>query len=150
MSQSRSIRKRAGSSEEIRVGARLQYAKVLDQYFFYREGGRVHPGLPNKVIVPHQGGPAAAFLVLRAWADDHGTFTEQWRIENGDGSVVYQSVPREIHMPTRDHTERLQDEVTDLELDVAGVYRAVFSLDDYEVARLEFPVQADGDPPEPA
>lgn len=124
------------------MGARLQYAKVLDQYFFYREGGRVHPGLPNKVVIPHNGGPAAAFLVLRAWSDDHGTFTEQWRIEGPDGAIVYQSVPREIHMPTRSHTERLQDEVSDLDLGaVEGVYRAIFSLDDYEVARVDFPVQ---------
>ena len=124
------------------MGARLQYAKVLDQYFFYREGGRVHPGLPNKVVIPHNGGPAAAFLVLRAWSDDHGTFTEQWRIEGPDGSIVYQSVPREIHMPTRSHTERLQDEVSDLDLGAdEGVYRAIFSLDDYEVARVDFPVQ---------
>jgi hypothetical protein len=131
------------------VGARLQYAKVLDQYFFYREGGRVHPGLPNKVVIPHNGGPAAAFLVLRAWSDDHGTFTEQWRIEGPDGSIVYRSVPREIHMPTRGHTERLRDEITDLDLDgVDGIYRAVFTLDDYEVARVDFPVQLDGDPPD--
>lgn len=124
------------------MGARLQYAKVLDQYFFYREGGRVHPGLPNKVVIPHNGGPAAAFLVLRAWSDDHGTFTEQWRIEGPDRSIVYQSVPREIHMPTRSHIERLQDEVSDLDLGaVEGVYRAVFSLDDYEVAGVDFPVQ---------
>jgi hypothetical protein len=130
------------------VGARLQYAKVLDQYYFYREGGRVHPGLPNKVVVPHHGGPAAAFLVLRAWSDDHGTFTEQWRIEAPDGSIVYQSVPREIHMPTRGHTERLRDEVTDLDLGAAdGTYRAVFSLDDYIVARVDFGVQRDGNPP---
>ncbi|MDQ3661303.1 MAG: hypothetical protein M3454_09645 [Actinomycetota bacterium] len=131
------------------MSARLQYAKVLDQYFFYREGGRVHPGLPNKVIVPHNGGPAAAFLVLRAWSDDHGTFTEQWRIEGFDGSRVYQSVPREIHMPTRSHTERLQDEVSDLVLQAAeGVYRAVFSLDDEEVGRVEFPIQlSEEDPP---
>jgi hypothetical protein len=131
------------------VGARLQYAKVLDQYFFYREGGRVHPGLPNRVVIPHNGGPAAAFLVLRAWSDDHGTFTEQWRIEGPDGSIVYRSVPREIHMPTRAHTERLWDEITDLDLGgVDGLYRAVFTLDDYEVARVDFPVQLDGDPPE--
>lgn len=131
------------------MGARLQYAKVLDQYFFYREGGRVHPGLPNRVVIPHNGGPAAAFLVLRAWSDDHGTFTEQWRIEGPDGSIVYRSVPREIHMPTRGHTERLRDEITDLDLDgVDGIYRAVFTLDDYEVARVDFPVQLDGDPPD--
>ena len=131
------------------MGARLQYAKVLDQYFFYREGGRVHPGLPNRVVIPHNGGPAAAFLVLRAWSDDHGTFTEQWRIEGPDGSIVYRSVPREIHMPTRGHTERLRDEITDLDLDgVDGIYRAVFTLDDYEVARVDFPVRLDGDPPD--
>ena len=124
------------------MGARLQYAKVLDQYFFYQEGGRVHPGLPNRVVIPHSGGPAAAFLVLRAWSDDRGTFTEQWRIEGPDGSVVYQSVPREIHMPTRGHTEKLRDEVSDLVLGPdGGVYRAVFSLDDNEVARVDFPVQ---------
>ena len=94
------------------------------------------------MVIPHNGGPAAAFLVLRAWSDDHGTFTEQWRIEGPDRSIVYQSVPREIHMPTRSHTERLQDEVSDLDLGaVEGVYRAIFSLDDYEVARVDFPVQ---------
>lgn len=128
------------------MGARLVYAKVLDQYLFYSQGGRVHPGLANKVVARREGGPTAAFLVLRAWGDDHGTFTEQWRIENPEGTVLYESVPREIHLASKDHLERLEDEVVDLEVDGAsGNYRAVFLLDELEVARVSFPVEPEGD-----
>jgi hypothetical protein len=124
------------------MGARLHYAKVLDQYLFLAQGGRVHPGLPNKVVARTEGGRTAAFLVLRAWGDDHGTFTEQWRIESPQGSVLYESVPREIHLASKGHLERLEDEVADLEVDGAGDdYLAVFSLDEHEVARVTFAVE---------
>ena len=124
------------------MGARLHYAKVLDQYLFYSQGGRIHPGLVNKVMARPADDRTAAFLVLRGWGDDHGTFTEQWRIESPRGAVLYESVPREIHLASRAHLERLEDEVSDLEVDGAGDdYLAVFSLDDREVARVAFSVQ---------
>jgi hypothetical protein len=130
------------------LGARLQYAKVVDQYLFYAEGGRVHPGLRNKVVLHDEPGRTGAFLVLRAWGDDHGTFTEQWRIESPGGTSLYESVPREIHLATVEHVERLTDEVSDLELDYAADdYRVVFVLDDREVARVGFVVEADGSSP---
>ena len=61
------------------MGARLQYAKVIDRELFYSRGGRIHPGLVNEVALKDGQVVAGAFLVLRAWTDDHGSFTEQWR-----------------------------------------------------------------------
>ena len=128
------------------MGARLQYAKVIDRKAFLIKGGRVHPGLENEVVVNGEPGKAAAFLVLRAWVDDHGTFTEQWRIEAPGGLRVYESVPRELHMPTTSHVERLEDEVVDLDIDFAADdYNLIFSLDERDVARVTFPVRMDGE-----
>jgi hypothetical protein len=123
------------------MGARLQYAKVIDRERYYARGGRVHPRLENEVVLASEPGSTGAFLVLRAWTDDHGSFTEQWRIESPAGLTVYRSVAREIHLATRDHVESLEDEVADLELDYAADdYSVVFSLDDREVARATFAV----------
>src|SRR5919202_2856734 len=107
------------------MGARLNYAKVIDRNEFDARGGKVHPGLPNFVVVRDEPGRAGAFLVLRGWVDDHGTFTEQWRLESPGGMSIYESVPREIHLPTPEHVERLEDEVSDLELE--------YTADDYNV-----------------
>jgi len=127
------------------MGARLHYAKVIDRELFYARGGKVYPGLDNKVFVQEEPGRAGAFLVLRGWSDDRGSSTEQWRIEGPGGTVVYESLPREIHMATASHTERLEDEVSDLELDYASDdYNVVFYLDEHEVARVRFPVEVDG------
>lgn len=123
------------------MGARLYYAKVVDRELFYTRGARIHPGLPNEVVLLDEPGPAGAFLVMRGWGDDHGTFTEQWRIEGPAGGVVYQSAPRELHLATRTHLERLEDEIADLEFDYAADdYNVVFTLDDHEVARVRFSV----------
>ena len=123
------------------LGARLDYAKVIDRELFYNRGGKVHPGLENQVIIQQEPGQAGAFLVLRGWNDDHGSLTEQWRIEAPGGIPIYESVPREIHLPTKSHTERLEDEISDLEFDFAADnYNLVFLLDDNEVARVRFEV----------
>jgi hypothetical protein len=123
------------------MGARLQYAKVIDRKRFYDRGGRVHPRLESTVLIDSEPGRAGAFLVLRAWTDDHGSFTEQWTIETPEGMTVYRSVPREIHLPTPAHVENLEDEVADLELEFAAEdYNVVFLLDEREVARARFPV----------
>ncbi len=127
------------------MGARLVYAKVVDREAFYTKGAKVHPGLENEVILQEDPGPAAAFLVLRAWCEDHGTFTEQWRIEGPGGGVVYESLPRELHLATETHVERLEDEVADIEFGYASDdYNVVFLLDDVEVARTTFPVRGSG------
>lgn len=129
------------------MGARLHYAKVIDRELYYARGGKVHPGLENAVVLAEEPGSAGAFLVLRAWGDDHGTFTEQWRIESPGGGVVYESTPRELHMPTEAHVERLEDEVADLHFEYASDnYNVVFVLDETEVARAAFPVIANGAP----
>lgn len=127
------------------MGARLQYAKVVDRADFYvRERGRIHPGLDNRVVVDGEPGKAGAFLVLRAWTDDHGSFTEQWRIEGPQGKL-YESSPREIHIANNSHVEKLEDEVNDLEFDFAGEdYTVVFELDEREVARVGFEVKLNG------
>lgn len=124
------------------MGARLRYAKVIDRELFYARGGRLHPGLDSKVLLERQSGRTAAFLVLRGWSDDHGSFTEGWRIESPGGIKVYQGQPREVHLPSESHTERLEDEVSDLRLDDEGDYEVVFTVDDNEVARVRFVVVA--------
>lgn len=125
------------------MGARLQYAKVIDRALFFGKGGKVHPGLDNEVLLLGEDGKSGAFLVLRAWTDDHGSFTEQWRLEAPGGIVIYESTPRELHLATPGHVEKLEDEVADLEFEFeSDAYNAVFFLDDREVARATFPVRA--------
>ena len=127
------------------MGARLHYAKVIDREKFMVKGGRVHPGLANEVQLLEEPGKAAVFLIKRAWGDDHGSFTEQWRVESPGGSVLYESAPRELHMPTEQHVEKLQDEVMDLEFQFAADdYSVAFLLDDRIVARVQFPVVFNG------
>lgn len=124
------------------MGARLQYAKVIDREIFFARGGKVHPGLENCVELNDEPGRAGAFLVMRAWTSGHGTFTEQWRIESPGGKVMYESVARELHLATRQHVEKLEDEVADLDFDYASDdYHVVLVLDDSEVARVRFPVR---------
>ena len=127
------------------MGAKLQYAKVIDRQRFLEKGGRVHPGLANEVLLLDEPGHAAVFLVLRGWGEDHGSFTEQWRIVSPGGSVLYESAPREIHLATERYTESLEDEVIDLEFQFAADdYTLAFVLDDMEVARVDFPVRFEG------
>ena len=124
------------------MGARLAYAKVIDRQSFYDKGGNLHPKLENEVLLQDEPGKAGAFLVFRGWADDHGAFTEQWAIKEPEGRTIYESSPREIHIPSATHTERLEDEVSDLELDFAADdYQLVFFLDEREIARVNFPVK---------
>jgi hypothetical protein len=126
------------------MGARLQYAKIIDQELFLAKGGKVHPSLENRLLIRDEPGPVRTFWVFRAWVDDHGTFSEQWRIESPGGSVVYESTPREVYLATETHVERLEDEVADLHLEYAADdYNVVFRLDDREVARIAFPVEQD-------
>lgn len=128
------------------MGARLQWAKVVDRERFFIKGGKVHPGLDSEVVTSTEPGTAAAFMVLRAWTDDNGTFTEQWRIESPGGTSLYESTPRELHIASNNHVERLEDEVSDLNIEYAGDdYRVVFMLDDREVARVGFPVRVTED-----
>jgi hypothetical protein len=124
------------------MGARLVYAKVIDRELFLARGGKVHPGLENEVIIRTEPGQAGVFMVLRAWGDDHGSFTEQWRIEAPEGQSVYESLARELHLATETHTEKLEDELADIEFEFAADdYLAVFLLDEIEVARVRFPVR---------
>ena len=125
------------------MGARLIYAKVIDRQIFYvKEQARVHPHLENQVVLNGEPGVAGAFLVLRAWGEDKGSFTEQWRLKGPGGETIYESLPREIHMATNGHVEKLEDEIADLDLEVSSDdYEVVFTLDENEVARVRFPVR---------
>lgn len=123
------------------MGAKLSYAKVVDREIFFKRGGRIQPGMSNLVVLEEEPGRAGAFLVLRGWHDDHGTFTEQWRIEGPGGGLVYESLPREVHLATKTHVEKLEDEVADLDFQYSSDdYRIVFLLDEHEVARMNFKV----------
>ncbi|HWC14621.1 MAG TPA: hypothetical protein VG929_08495 [Actinomycetota bacterium] len=126
------------------MGARLVYAKVIDREVFYvNERGRVHPALENRVVLDGDRGVAGAFLVLRGWGDDRGSFTERWRLQGPGGETLYESIPREVHLPTTSHVEKLEDEIADLDLPVDGdAYHVVFELDEQEVARVRFEVRA--------
>lgn len=128
------------------MGARLHFAKVIDKELFYvKENGRVHPHLESRVVLRDEPGTAGDFLVIRGWGDDRGTFTERWTLQGPGGMTIYESSPREVHIPTPSRTEQLQDEISDLELDAAADdYNVVFYLDDREVARVGFPVVIDG------
>ncbi|MGH2820701.1 MAG: hypothetical protein ACRDJ5_08610 [Actinomycetota bacterium] len=129
------------------MGARLQYAKVIDRQLFYNRGGRIHPKLRNEVMLQDEPGRAGAFLVLRGWSDDRGACTESWRIEAPAAMVVYESTPREIHLATHSHVESLEDEIADLELEFAADdYTVIFFIDEHEVARVDFPVRVAGTP----
>ena len=128
------------------MGAQLQYAKVIDRERFLTKGGRIHPGLPNQVLLRDEPGKAAVFLVMRGWTDDHGSLTEQWRIVSPGGSTLYESAPRELHLSTPQHVEKLEDEIADLEFQFAADdYLVVFTIDDMEVARVQFPVEFNDD-----
>jgi hypothetical protein len=128
------------------MGARLRFAKVIDKELFYvKEKGRVHPHLESRVVLRDEPGTAGAFLVIRGWADDHGTFTERWKLQGPGGMTIYESTPREIHIATNNRTEQVQDEISDLELEAAtDDYNVVFYLDEHEVGRVQFRVQLDG------
>ena len=124
------------------MGARLAYAKVIDRQRFYERGGNLHPKLDNEVFLQAEPGKAGAFLVFRGWGHDHGTFTERWSIKEPEGRTIFESTPREIHIASESHTERLEDEVAELELEFsADDYEVVFFLDDREVARVTFSVK---------
>ncbi len=124
------------------MGARLVYAKVIDRQLFYDRGGKLHPKLENEVVLDAEPGSAGAFLVFRGWAEDHGTFTEQWRIQEPEGRTIYESLPREIHVASNNHIERLEDEMADLDFEFADDdYTLIFTLDEREVARVSFPVK---------
>jgi hypothetical protein len=122
--------------------ARLQYAKVIDSQRFYILGGKLHPGLDNETVVTSEPGLVGAFMIFRGWSNEHGTFTEQWRIESPGGSLLYTSTERELHIASDSHLERLQDEVSDLEVDYAAEdYSVVFRFDERDVARVSFPIR---------
>jgi len=124
------------------MGARLRYAKVIDRELFFVKGARLHPGLHNEVVLNEEPGVAAAFLVLRAYADDKGSVTERWAIEGPGGQRIYESSEREIHLPTKSHEERLEDEVADLKVDAASDdYNVVFYLDERQIARVGFEIR---------
>lgn len=123
------------------MGARLRYAKVIDRKLFFDQGGKLHPGLESVIIVDGEPSVAGAFIVFRAWADGHGSATEQWRIQ-GPSGTIYESIPREMHLATKAHMERLDDEISDLKIEqVEGNYSIAFLLDDEEVARVPFSVR---------
>ena len=91
---------------ENKLGARLHYAKVVDRQKFMLQGGRIHPGLQNEVMLLDEPGKAAVFLIMRAWGDDHGSFTEQWRIESPGGTILYEKRTARIYTCPPNNTSR--------------------------------------------
>jgi hypothetical protein len=120
------------------VGARLKFAKVVDRDLFLRTGSEVRPGLDNRVQLL---GPApaksAGFAVRREWYDVDGAFTESWSIQDPHGRTVYTGLDREVV----GGNSELVDEIDDLLFEYAdNGYQLVLSVDDREVARVDFDV----------
>lgn len=128
------------------MGARLKYAKVVDDDLFLRTGGQVTPGLANRVELT---GPAPAraadFAVRRAWYDVDGAFTESWRIVDPHGRTVHVGLDREVVGGNDDLADVLDDVL--FEYADAG-YQLVLSVDGREVARADFDVVEPSPPAE--
>ncbi|MGH8902870.1 MAG: hypothetical protein ACRDYA_14660 [Egibacteraceae bacterium] len=121
------------------MGVTLRYAKVVDRDLFLRTGGTVRPGLANEIRLVEDEAPARAapFLVLRAWDEADGAFTETWRLVDPHGRTVRPSTMREV---LQGQTE-ISDEIADQRFEYADdSYQLVLEVDDREVARANFPV----------
>ncbi|HYI44820.1 MAG TPA: hypothetical protein VE174_05070 [Actinomycetota bacterium] len=126
------------------MNVRLAYGKIIDRQVFYEKGGNLHPKLDNIVLLQAEPGIAGAFLIFRGWADDHGSFTEQFKIKEPEGRTIYTSSPREVHIVSATHTERLEDEVADLEFEFAGEgYLLILYADGREIATINFDVKVE-------
>jgi hypothetical protein len=123
------------------MGVTLRYAKVVDRDLFLRTGGTVRPGLDNGIRLLDDEAPARAapFLILRAWDDVGGAFTETWRLLDPHGLTVRPSTTREV---LQGQTE-ISDEIADQRFEYADDgYQLVLEVDGREVARANFPVLA--------
>lgn len=120
------------------MGARLKFAKVVDRDLFLRTGSEIRPGLENRVIL-HDAAPAksAGFAVRREWYDADGAFTESWAIQDPHGRTIHEGLDREVVGGNNE----LVDEIDDLLFEYADSgYQLVLSIDDREVARVDFDV----------
>lgn len=124
------------------MGARLKYAKVVDDDLFQRTGAHIRPGLDNRVrLLGPAPAKAAPFAVHREWYDVQGAFTESWRLLDPHGRTVHEGLDREV---VGGNTE-LVDEIDDQEFEYADSgYQLVLEVDGREVARADFDVIEDG------
>lgn len=120
------------------MGARLKYAKVVDDDLFLRNGGQIKPGLDNRVeLLGPAPAKAAVFGVRRAWYDVDGAFTESWRIVDPHGRTVHEGLDREVVGGNADLSDAVDDQL--FEYADSG-YQLVLSVDEREVARADFDV----------
>jgi hypothetical protein len=131
-------RRRQANGRTTLVGARLKYAKVVDDDIFLRNGGEVRPGLDNKVqLLSEAPAKAANFTVRREWYDVDGAFTETWRLEDPHGRTVYTGLDREVVGGNNESV----DEIVDQTFEYADEgYQLVLEVDGREVARAGFDV----------
>lgn len=120
------------------MGARLKFAKVVDRDLFLRTGAEVTPGTENRVqLLSEAPAKAGSFMVRREWYDVDGAFTESWGIRDPHGRTLYQGLDREVV----GGNQELVDEIDDLLFEYAdNGYQLVLSVDDREVARVDFDV----------
>ena len=120
------------------MGARLKFAKVVDRDRFMRTGGEIRPGLENRVeLLGTAPAKSAGFAVRREWYDVEGAFTESWAIQDPHGRTVYEGLDREVV----GGNSELVDEIDDLLFEYADSgYQLVLSIDEREVARVDFDV----------
>jgi hypothetical protein len=121
------------------MGVTLRYAKVVDRNLFLRTGGIVRPKLDNEVWLLEDEVPAQAapFLILRAWDDVDGAFTETWRLVDPHGRTVRPPTTREV-LPGQ---SEISDEIAGQQFEYADDgYQLVLQVEDREVARASFTV----------
>jgi hypothetical protein len=131
------------------MAARLAWLKVVDADRYRTEGGRVRPGLDNVVeLIAPAPAEAAPFLILRAWDDVDGAFTETWRIEEPYGRTLYEGVEREILTGFGSAaTGGVADEIAGHTFEYADKgFQVVVEVDGREVARADFEVREPEEP----
>lgn len=131
------------------MGATLAWLKVVDGQRYRLEGESLRPSLDNVVELR---GPAPAeaapFLILRAWTQFDGAFTETWRIRDPHGRTVREGLPREVVAGQASPDQGgLMDEIDGLQFEYADSgYQVIIELDEREVARANFDVREPSDP----
>lgn len=124
------------------MGATLRYAKVVDADQYQQQGGVTKPRTESVIRIPEEGpSRALPFLVVRAWDYiDSGGIGETWRIQGPEGGIVHEMAPRTV---LADQGE-IVDELDDVEFPYASDdYTLVLTIEDREVARVDFPVIVD-------
>lgn len=131
------------------MGATLAWVKVIDAERYRLEGEDLRPSLESVVeLVDAAPAEAAPFLILRAWTQFEGAFTETWRIRDRYGRTIRGGLPREVIAGEGTPDQGgLIDEIEGQQFEYADDgYQLVLHVEGREVARTDFAVREPSDP----